>query len=131
MEKDKGCITIQVKGLMKIIDKFRAENILCTFVMPRISCTKLLFQGLKISAQRRLCSNNTLKKYKILKHSWRKIIQLLWTDVSYIFTKKMLNIDLNMLLTVLMEFTYIRHSWTSDSMVSGNLCRWWIWQSCL
>ena len=31
-KKDKGCIIIKVKGLIKIIVKFRAGNILCTFV---------------------------------------------------------------------------------------------------
>ena len=52
-----------LQGFKKIIVKFRAEKILCTFV----SCTKHPFEGdTKYCAEKRLCSN-TLKKTKQLK----------------------------------------------------------------
>ena len=44
LKKDKGCVIIQVKDLIKIIVKVRADKILYTFV----SCTKHLFEGHKI-----------------------------------------------------------------------------------
>ena len=34
-------------------------------------------------------------------------------DSCYIFTNNMLNLELKMMLIVLMEFAYIRNSWTS------------------
>ena len=52
-----------LQGFKRIIAKFRAEKILCTFV----SCTKHPFEGdTKYCAEKRLCSN-TLKKIKQLK----------------------------------------------------------------
>ena len=39
----------------------------------------------------------------------KEILAFAW-DVSYIFTKKVLIMELSMILTVLMEFEYIRHS---------------------
>ena len=44
----------------------------------------------------------------VSKHSWEEIVQLMWTIVTYL-PKKMLNMELNMILMVLMQFTYIRH----------------------
>ena len=35
-------------------------------------------------------------------------MQLLWTVVTYLFTTNMLNMELNMMLIVLIEFVYIR-----------------------
>ena len=52
-------------------------------------------------------------------------------DSCYLFAKKMLNIKLNMMFMVLMEFAYIRHSWPLQQIrwIPYNLSRWWIWQS--
>ena len=44
LKKGEGCVIIQGKGLIKIIVKFKAEKISCTFV----SCTRPLFKGHKI-----------------------------------------------------------------------------------
>ena len=38
----------------------------------------------------------------ISKYSLKKVVQLLWLDSCYLFTKKMLNMELNMILH--MEF---------------------------
>ena len=45
--------------------------------------------------------------------------------------KKMLNMGLNMMLIVLKEFAYIRHSWTLQKIwyIPSNLNRWWSWES--
>ena len=49
-----------------------------------------------------------LQKKRISKHSGKKIIQLIWSVVTCL----MLNMELNMILIVLVEFACIRHSWT-------------------
>ena len=52
-------------------------------------------------------------------------------DSYYLFTIKMLKIKLNVILIVLMEFAYIRNSWTllQSWCITCNLSRWWIWES--
>ena len=50
-----------------------------------------------------------LEKEGIAKHSRNEIMQLLWKIVTHLI-KKMLDIELNMILILLMEFVYIRHS---------------------
>ena len=49
----------------------------------------------------------------ISKYPWKNIVQLIWTVVTYSlknveFSKKMLGIELNMILIVLLEFEYIK-----------------------
>ena len=50
---------------------------------------------------------------------------------SYLFTKKMLNMELKMILKVLLESAYIRYSWNLQQIwgIPSNLSRWWSWQS--
>ena len=43
---------------------------------------------------------------RISKHSWKK--NAIALDSCYLFTKKILNIELNMILIVFMEFAYIK-----------------------
>ena len=52
-------------------------------------------------------------------------------DSCCLFTKKILNMELNMILIVLMEFAYIRHSWNLQQIwwIPCNLSKWRIWQS--
>ena len=52
----------------------------------------------------------TYRKARISKHFWKKITYATALDICYLFTKKTLNIELNMILVVLIEFVYIRHS---------------------
>ena len=51
-------------------------------------------------------------------------------DSCYSFTKKMLNMELNLILIALMEFANVRHSWNLQQIwwIPGNLSRLWIWQ---
>ena len=42
---------LEVKGLIEIIVKFRAESILCTFLSPNI-----LLKGMKYQLRKKLCS---------------------------------------------------------------------------
>ena len=54
-----------------------------------------------------------IQKEGISKHFGKEIIQLVWTVVTCLI----LNIELNMILIVLMEFAcIIRHSWTSQQI---------------
>ena len=48
---------------------------------------------------------------------------------SYLFTKKMLKMEFNLLLIVFMEFANIRHSWNLQQIwwVPWNLSKLWIW----
>ena len=49
-----------------------------------------------------------MNMYKgISKHSWKKIVRLIWTVATY-SRKEMLNLDLNIILIVLKEFAYIK-----------------------
>ena len=59
-----------------------------------------------------------IQKAGISKHSWKKIMQLLWTVANYLL-KKMLNMELNLILIVLVEFANIKHSWNLQQI-------WWI-----
>ena len=51
-------------------------------------------------------------------------------DSCYMFTKKTLNIELNIMLIVLIEYAYIRDSFTLQQFpwIPCTLRRWWIWQ---
>ena len=48
-------------------------------------------------------------------------------DSCCLFTKEMLNMELNIILVVLLEFAYIRDAW--NMQIWWILSRWWIWQS--
>ena len=73
----------------------------------------------------------THRKAGISKHFWKKITYATALDICYLFTKKTLNIELNMILVVLIEFVYIRHSRNLQQIwwIPRSLSRWWIWQS--
>ena len=91
-------------------------------------CTRIWTCGFYWYKQTRSYVLTEGRNFKTFLMKEKYIISL---DSCYLFTKKMLNTQLNVMLIVLMEFAYIIHSWTLQQIWwrPCNLNRWWIWQS--
>ena len=92
-------------------------------IQKNFSALKLLLCGLVV-----FIDMNTYfqKEAGVSEHSWKKIIQLLWTVVSYLLKKVKYEIEHNINST----YRDIRHLWKLQQIyqICCSLIRWWTWQ---
>ena len=84
--------------------KVSARHKICVPEFPILSAHKLPSCGLVVNTYI-ITEERDFKRF--LKENYTIAL-----DGCYLFTKKMLNVEKNMILIVLMEFPFIRHSWT-------------------
>ena len=94
------------KNIFRVQPKVSAKHTKkkCVSEFPILSALELFLCGLVVFIDMNMHIPTGDKDLK--KHSWKKIMQLLWTVVTYLL-KKMLNAEMNIILIVLMEFALL------------------------